>query len=237
MKSQFVQDLQERVESEVRTLEKNIKRQKNVKSLIKTRCSINSLKSISIRLKRIKSLLDIKDYNLVFIGKIGVGKTTAICHLFNLFHEQEKTLGKTSKVKRVSELLSTGSGRTTICEVVLQPSRSEQSFLEIEPYSNDEIKEFIREASVYLWSKVTDQNSEVTDLPPAELLRAIRNITDLRDVKVEGKRVDKAVELAKDHDSLDGFTKSVFKRANLRAPRKIESFHVNSARKAESASN
>lgn len=225
---QFVQDLKGQIESEIEILERNIKGQKGINFLIKTRCSINSLKSISTRLERIKSLLEIQDYNLVFIGKIGVGKTTAICHLFNLFREEEKTVGKTEKtVNKVSELLSTGSGRTTICEVVIQPSISERSFLEIEPYSDDEVKEFIREVCIYFWNKEHDQNSEVSDLPPAELLRAIRNITDLRDPQIERKRVDKASELAQSSGSFDSFVKSVLERADLprRKQTRLESPH------------
>lgn len=228
MSIQFVQDLKGRIESEIEILERNIKGQKGVNFLIKTRCSINSLKSILTRLGRIKFLLEIPDYNLVFIGKIGVGKTTAICHLFNLFREEEKPVGETGKtVNKISELLSTGAGRTTICEVVIQPSSSERSFLEINPYSDDEVKQFIIEVCTYFWNKKHDQNSEVSDLPPAELLRAIRNITDLRDSQIKGKRIDKASELAQSSKSLDGFVKSVLKRADLshRKQTRLESPH------------
>jgi len=227
MSIQFVQDLKERIESEIETLERDIKGQKGHNFLIKTRCSINSLKSISTRLEKIKILVEIQDYNLVFIGKIGVGKTTAICHLFNLFREEEKSVGETGKtVNKISELLSTGAGRTTICEVVIQPSISEKSFLEIEPYSDDEVKELIKEVCNYFWNK-NNQNSEVSNPPPAELLRAIRNITDLGDLKIEGKRVDKASELAQSSESPDDFVESVLERADLsrRKQTRLESPH------------
>ena len=205
---QFVQNLKGRIESEIEILERNIKDQKGVNFLIKTRCSINSLKSIWARLVRIKELLEIQNYNLVFIGKIGVGKT-----------------GKT--VNKISELLSTGAGRTTICEVVIQPSMSKRSFLEIEPHSDDEVKELIREFCIYFWNKEHDQNPEVNKLPSAELLKAIRNIVDLPDRQIEGKRVDKARELAQSSKSLDGFLKSVLERANLsrRNQTRLESLH------------
>ncbi|MEZ2250977.1 hypothetical protein [Microcoleus sp.] len=228
MSIQFVQSLKGRIESEIEILERNIKGQKSVNFLIKTRCSINSLKSIAARLVRIKALLEIQDYNLVFIGKIGVGKTTAICHLFNLFHAEEKPVGKTGKtVNKISELLSTGAGRTTICEVVIQPFMSKRSFLEIEPHSDDEVKELIRQFCIYFWNKEHDQNPEVNKLPSAELLKAIRNIVDLPDRQIEGKRVDKARELAQSSKSLDGFLKSVLERANLsrRNQTRLESLH------------
>ncbi|MBD2247557.1 hypothetical protein [Nostoc sp. FACHB-888] len=211
-----VQELRKQIESEIKTLELKIKGQKGVLFLIKTRCSINSLKSIAARLDRIEKILQIPSYDLVFIGKIGVGKTTAICHLFNLIREEEKTVGKTGrKTKKISELLSTGAGRTTICEVVIKPSHSVKSFLEIEPYSDEEVKEFIKEVCTYFWNKEHDQDSDTFDLPPAELLRAIRNITDLRDSQVGGNRVDKAVELAQTCSNPDIFIEIVLERAAL----------------------
>ncbi len=39
------------------------------------------------RLNEISRILDIQKYKIVFIGKIGAGKTTAICNLFNLVHD------------------------------------------------------------------------------------------------------------------------------------------------------
>jgi len=216
MNVKFVQELKNLIECETKTLERSIIGQQGDGLLIRRRCSINSLKSISARLNRIENLLEIKGYNLVFIGKIGVGKTTAICHLFNLFREEEKPIGNTGKTfKRISELLSTGSGRTTICEVIVKPSQIEKSFLEIEPYSNEEIEEFIKEFCIYYWDKEHDQNSETSNLPPAELLKAIRNITDLRDSQVGGMRVDKASELAQSCQSLNIFTETVLNRASL----------------------
>lgn len=211
-----VQKLREQIKSEIKALELKIKGQKGVLFLIKTRCSINSLKSIAARLDRIEKILQIPSYDLVFIGKIGVGKTTAICHLFNLIREEEKTVGKTGrKIKKISELLSTGAGRTTICEVVIKPSQSVKSFLEIEPYSDEEVKEFIKEVCTYFWNKEHDPDSDTFDLPPAELLRAIRNITDLRDSQVGGNRVDRAVELAQTCSNLDIFIEVVLERAAL----------------------
>ena len=39
------------------------------------------------RLEEIKKILSIEKYKIVFIGTIGQGKTTAICHLFNLISD------------------------------------------------------------------------------------------------------------------------------------------------------
>ncbi len=220
MSIQRVQDLKGQIGSEIRVLEQNIQGQRIARSLVNIRCSINSLKSVLARLERIESLLEIQDYNLVFIGKIGVGKTTAICHLFDLLLEEKKPVGKTgTTVNKISELLSRGAGRTTICEIVIQPSTSDRSFLEIEPYSDDEIEEVIREVCIFFWNKEHDQSSKVSDLtpkvPPLEILRAIRNITDLPNPQIDGKRVDKVSELAQSSESLDSFLRSVLERAAL----------------------
>lgn len=210
-----VQNLKKQIKSEIESLELKVKRQ-NSGQLIKTHCSISSLKIIAARLDRIEKILQIPSYNLVFIGKIGVGKTTAISHLFNLICEEEKPIGKTKrKVKKISELLSTGSGRTTICEVVIKPSQSIKSFFEIKPYSDEEVKEFIKEVCTYFWNKERKQDSNTTNLPPAELLRAIINITALRDDKNKDKHVDKVVELAQAHSNLQNFIEDVLKRASL----------------------
>lgn len=77
----------------------------------------NNLKSKLERLNEIEKILRIDKYKIVFIGTIGQGKTTAICHLFNLigeFNVSKKIGNKTKEVIETRELLSTGSGRTTI---------------------------------------------------------------------------------------------------------------------------
>jgi len=224
MALQQAQKLKDRIQNEIVDLEDRIRGQKNVYSLIKIRCSISSLNSILTRLKKIENILKIPNYDIVFIGKIGVGKTTAICHLFNLILGKESLVSKNWKTaQKVEEALSTGSGRTTIGEVIIQPSKTDCSYLAIEPYSNDEVKEFIIETCHYFWHKVhPSQSDSVPEVPPAELLRAIRNITNLRESRVERKTVDQAIELVKDHASLNEFVEAILNRANLASRGKTE---------------
>lgn len=69
---------------------------------------INNLKSKLERLNEIKQILSIDKYKIVFIGTIGQGKTTAICHLFNLisdFKVSKTFRGKTKEVIETKELL------------------------------------------------------------------------------------------------------------------------------------
>jgi flagellar biosynthesis GTPase FlhF len=82
------------------------------------------------RLKKIQKVFQIEKYNIVFIGTIGAGKTTAICHLFNLIGEFQVT-EKGKNFDKTFELLSTGSGRTTICEVIIKAG--EKTYIEIDP--------------------------------------------------------------------------------------------------------
>ncbi len=168
-------------------------------------------------LERVETLLSIPNYDLIFIGRIGVGKTTAICRLFDLTLEEEKPIGRTGKTLiKSTELLSTGAGRTTIGEVVIQPSDTSDCYFEIESYPDEQIEEFIIETCTYFWHKAHSTSADVApEIPAAELLRAIRNLTDLREAKVEGRACDTAIELAKQHSNLDDFIDAVFDRAGL----------------------
>jgi len=157
---------------------------------------MKSLESKKLRLLKIRDILLIEKYNIVFIGTIGIGKTTAICHLFNLIGEFEKEVefNKQKKKVRVMEpLLSTGSGRTTISEVVTKAD--EKTHIQIDPYSKDELEKLIIEfcESFYDGSEVSE--SEVVSV---ELERAIRTITDLKkNQKVNDKNVDVAKQKSK----------------------------------------
>lgn len=224
MTLQQVQKLKEQIQIEAANLEDQIKGRRNIHSLIKMRCSISSLNGISTRLERIENLLKLPSYDVVFIGEIGVGKTTAVCHLFNLILDEEKPVGTNGKTtRRFEEILSTGSGRTTIGEVVIQPSKTGRCYLTIEPYSNDEVREFIVETCHYFWYKVhPDSSASPPEVPPAELLRAIRNMTHLRETRIEGKLVDQAIELAQAHASLTNFTEAILNQVNLDARQKTQ---------------
>ncbi len=149
--------------------------------------TIKALESESSRLNRIEHLLRIDSYDLVFIGEVGAGKTTAICHLFNLTYEAEVTRiikgarkgKKTRKVKVIKDVFPTGSGRTTLCEFIIQPD--ERSFIEIEPYSEANVRENIRDFCEYIWHKAEKETgSKDTIGLSSELDRAIRNIVGLK---------------------------------------------------------
>lgn len=88
--------------------------------------------NIEVKINELNSLLRQRNKNLVFIGTIGVGKTTAICSLLDLYDgtENEK-----------KEVLATGAGATTICEVEIKHGSTFQ--IEITPHSIDELRKMI----------------------------------------------------------------------------------------------
>ena len=195
---------------------KKAKEKKNVLDHI----AIKALGGTLQRLQRIECMLSVSQYDLVFIGQVGAGKTTAICHLFDLVEPYDGTIklasGKTKAVAKVRELLSTGSGQTTICEVIIKPAS--QTYLEIEPYDRQNLEELIREFAWYTWLKAhprPDENG--AQPPPTELMRAIRNVVDLNVITTTEGRVDHAAEFVKkfSENQFDAFQAAVIQRARL----------------------
>ena len=197
---------------------KKTKEKKNILDHI----AIKALEGTFQRLKRIECMLNVPKYDLVFIGQVGAGKTTAICHLFDLVEPYSGSIklasGKTKEVTKVRELLSTGSGQTTICEVVIKPAS--ETFLEIEPYDRQNLEELIREFAWYIWLKAhprPDENG--AQPPPTELMRAIRNVVELNVLTTAEGRVDQAIEFVKKYgeNQFDAFQAAVLQRAKLDA--------------------
>jgi hypothetical protein len=204
----LIQDTQSQISSHLLT-----RSQQHVDELI----SIQAIKNISLRLEKIEKILQVQRYNLVFIGQVGTGKTTAICHLFGLVQEIKKIVGAKEKtVLKYQELLSTGSGKTTICEVVIRPAL--HSSIEIDPYEDTEIQQLIDDFGLWIWQKVhSEESKKKVEIPPNELLRAIRNILALPEVMKEGKLVDQALQFAKSFaaDDYQNFKEALLKRSQL----------------------
>lgn len=188
--------------------------------------SVQALQNITERLQKIRKIINIQRYNLVFIGQVGAGKTTAICHLFNLIQEIEITRTRGDKkvtIKKFKELLSTGSGKSTICEVVIRPAK--HTYVEIDPYESTELQQLIEEFGLWVWQKSHPTTvKEWVEIPPDELLRAIRNIVELPETIVNGKMKDCALEFAADFmiDRYDEFKQELIKRGQLSERTKTE---------------
>ncbi|OYD95540.1 hypothetical protein CDG76_11355 [Nostoc sp. 'Peltigera membranacea cyanobiont' 210A] len=184
---------------------------------------INNLKSKLERLDEIEKILSIEKYKIAFIGTVGQGKTTAICHLFNLISDFHVS-------KNTKELLSTGSGKTTICEVIIKSA--EKTYIEIEPYTVDEMENLIFEFCEYIADKNNTQADQKTIIS-TEVERAIRNIIKMNfyNKKIDGvKNKTKRIDTAKEKLDLFGFVefkKLALNNANLqsRITNKIEFDH------------
>lgn len=157
----------------------------------------------------------------MFIGTIGAGKTTAICHLFNLIGEFPVT-GKEKTIDKIQEFLATSSGRTTICEVRIKAG--EKTSIEIGPYSPEKMEKIIID---FCDSFSDDKETfwEKTDELSTEIQRAVRNIIDFpfKYFTVDGKqqRIDTAEKAFRE---LDNFKDTALHNAQLdkRIETKIE---------------
>ncbi|HIF9380377.1 TPA: hypothetical protein ACX6RR_000165 [Photobacterium damselae] len=159
---------------------------------------------------RSKDYLSNKNYQIAFIGNVGAGKTTSICHLLGLVYND-------------TPILSTGSGRTTLCEVHIK--KGTEARIEVIPYSDSEVYSYLSDFSLYLKSNDEDIEQEGFKLS-AEIERALRNMLDLKIVrkKVEGKRTatDYAKVFSEQFDSIDSLNHEFIQRINLKERNKVE---------------
>jgi hypothetical protein len=203
-----IQEIQSKIAQEVARRSLN----KDLSSIL----SVKALQNIADRLEKIREILNIQRYNLVFIGQVGAGKTTAICHLFNLVRAVEDWKNPEKPAVKFKELLSTGAGKTTICEVVIR--RSDRTWVEIDPYEETELKQLITEFGLWIWQKTHPAAiKEKVEIPPDELLRAIRNIVALPEEMVNSKIHDHALEFAKGftNDQYTSFQTALIERGYL----------------------
>ncbi len=142
----------------------------------------SALADLRSDLGELAELLVTTRHRLVFIGQVFAGKTTAICHLVGLTADREKkktVKGGVEKPVQVTEdLMATGSGSTTLCEVAVTPA--DQTEFEIDPYPRQEVERIIADFCLTTWKRVyPDKSSEEQKAGdqsafPQELLRAVR---------------------------------------------------------------
>ncbi len=225
-------------QEEIASLKQNLNKEINKFSRnsdinVRNHIYINNLKSKLDRLDEIEKILSIDKYKIAFIGTIGQGKTTAICHLFNLisdFNVSKTIAGKSRNVTETKELLSTGAGKTTICEVIIKAG--EKTYIEIEPYTVDEMENLIFEFCDYIANKDKDNfRPDEKIIISKEIERAIRNVIDMKlryktTSDSENRRTEILDPAKEELNKLgfDGFKKFALNNANLesRTTNKIE---------------
>ena len=147
------------------------------------------------------------EHNVAFVGKIGVGKTTAMCRIASL---------EVPKGDRLEPVLEVGAGGTTVCEVRVQQGKDYG--IHVEPMDADtfhrEVLEFAKFLTRPSWEKNTEQEEGDQDAhgTSKEIERVIRNMSELKIDRIpqpNGKRerIDQAGQLAEafpDADALAG---------------------------------
>ena len=130
--------------------------------------------------------------SVVFIGEIGVGKTSAICHIANLV-----VTGPGSPRSR--SVLAVGPGRTTLCEVHI---RTGPTSIVIEPCTRDEIRAHVEDFADKILGAIKGDAKKGAardgQIISQEVERVIRNMAALpRLRRTDGNRPrDPAQELA-----------------------------------------
>jgi predicted ATPase len=133
-------------------------------------------------LSKKQEFLDKRDHPIVFIGNVGVGKSSLIGVVANLFIGPMPTDKTTLKNHSV---LAIGAGRTTVCEVCIRAPKPEEGGklgLLIEPITKEEMeKEIAIYAETEFYRRQPDKTRTVEDdagPTPQEIQRVIRNMTD-----------------------------------------------------------
>lgn len=161
-------------------------------------------------------------HELVYVGEIGIGKTTAACRQAGLvLHEAKPTDLK-------GMLLDTGGGRTTLCDVRVESG--ERFALTIEPIADEEIYKLVAEVCRGIHQRLAGgiPASTADFTPPEEVERALRNMAKLprpaRARKGGPPSPDPAIELARSYSTLNDFIAEFAARLRLwrRSRRTIE---------------
>ena len=132
-----------------------------------------------------------RECSLVFIGMVGVGKTSAICHLANLAAPKPGS-------PRPSPVLDVGAGRTTLCEVYIRPGPTS---IVIEPCTEAEMRAHVADFAdkILYATKGGGERAQDDQMMSREVERALRNMADLKRPSgrrtVGGQPLDPAREL------------------------------------------
>ena len=101
------------------------------------------------------------DHDVVYVGEIGVGKTTAACRQAGLVIDAATA----SDLKGM--MLDTGGGRTTLCDVRVETG--ERFALTVEPISDEEIYKLVAEVCRGVYEKLGSESSPSSaEFKPAE---------------------------------------------------------------------
>ena len=153
------------------------------------------------------------DHDVVYVGEIGVGKTTAACRQAGL------VLDEVTAADLKGMMLDTGGGRTTLCDVRVETG--ERFALTVEPVSDEETYKLVAEVCRGIHEKLFGEMSPAAPefKPAEEVERALRNMAGLprpaRPRKGAPAVPDPATELGRGFAKLDDFTAEFAARLSL----------------------
>ena len=148
-------------------------------------------------LKITKEKLETEKFKLVFIGTKGHGKTTAILELFGL----NKMINK-----KIEELLLTGPGGTTVCEVEILESSKPFTYFDIEPVTPQLFDQYVNDFCLLYDFGDEDTSNDPPPYVPTEIKRSLRVMMRLQEKDVE--------KLSKEFKVRDAFKKEILRRIN-----------------------
>ncbi len=175
------------------------------------------LAALSAEIRESSALLADREYQVAFVGSIGIGKSTAICRLTGL-EVSDPDGGPAAPV------LEAGAGGVTICEVHLRSGPSHGVL--IEPRSEDEIRSDVTDFAEYLMGGAegghedTERSEGDQQGVSKEIERAVRNMAALRvrrEKAPDGKTIrrDEARELAASVGSVRELVVEILSRMEL----------------------
>lgn len=153
------------------------------------------------------------DHELVYVGEIGVGKTTAACRQAGL------VVDAATAADLKGMLLDTGGGRTTLCDVRVETG--ERFALTLEPVADEEIYKLVGEICKGVREKLAGESTAATPefKPAEEVERALRNMAGLprppRARKGSPATSDPAAELSAGFEAPEDFAAEFAARLSL----------------------
>lgn len=174
----------------------------------------NSLEGWQAKIAKIKRFNDVDKYKIVFMGRPGSGKTTAICNWLNLLHIEEG-----EDPKKSYDLLTTGSGNTTVAEVHIRQIQDAPSCIRLDYLSLEAQRLYIEDYTDYYYNFCmenpgNDASSSVQR--HTEIDRLIRNMAGLEVIPPKGdKNWDLVTSKIKAFASMDAFQKFILGKIGL----------------------
>ncbi|ABR48421.1 hypothetical protein Amet_2263 [Alkaliphilus metalliredigens QYMF] len=142
------------------------------------------------RIEQIEKLNSVENFKLNFVGSVGLGKSTALCHITNLV-DLDIIKNDISKLKDTS-ILKTGSGRTTLCETTIRLNNNFSTFIKIEKL--DKIN-FEKDIEAFCAQIIGEENEEALS---REVFNVIVNMSSFPDKLKKSDRSRLREEYSKD---------------------------------------